>query len=89
MRTLPRPLEAVDVRITQWMAGYGVVILPVVLGVVFFWFGAIEFFPGLGLAQTLTVATIDRSPSACCPGASTSCCSRDLGVRHRARPDPR
>ena len=36
MRTLPRPLEAVDVRITQWMAGYGVVILRVVLGVVFF-----------------------------------------------------
>ena len=33
------PLENVDVRLTRWMARYGVFILRVALGVVFFWSG--------------------------------------------------
>ncbi len=45
MRALPGPLEAVDVRITQWMARYGVVTLRVALGVVFFWFGILNVYP--------------------------------------------
>ncbi len=45
MRALPGPLEAVDVRITQWMARYGVVTLRVALGVVFFWFGILNLYP--------------------------------------------
>lgn len=59
MRTLPGPFEAVDVRITRWMARYGVVTLRVALGVVFFWFGVLKFFPGASPAQTLAVKTID------------------------------
>lgn len=59
MRTLPGPLEAVDVRLTRWMARYGVVTLRVALGVVFLWFGVLKFFPGLSPAQTLAVETID------------------------------
>jgi hypothetical protein len=42
MRALPGPLEAVDVRITQWMARYGVVTLRVALGLVFLWFGVLK-----------------------------------------------
>jgi lactoylglutathione lyase len=45
MRALPGPLEAVDVRITQWMARYGVVTLRVALGLVFLWFGALKIVP--------------------------------------------
>ncbi len=45
------------------MARYGGVILRVALGVVFFWFGALMFFPSLGPAQTLAVATIDALAS--------------------------
>ena len=45
MRPLPGPLESVDVRITQWMARYGVVTLRVALGVVFFWFGVLNAYP--------------------------------------------
>ena len=45
MRALPGPLEAVDVRITQWMARYGVVTLRVPLGVVFLWFGVLNLYP--------------------------------------------
>ena len=59
MRTLPGPLDPVDVRLTQWMARYGVVTLRVTLGIVFFWFGVLKFFPGLSPAQTLAVKTID------------------------------
>jgi uncharacterized membrane protein YphA (DoxX/SURF4 family) len=41
------------------MARYGVVTLRVTLGIVFFWFGVLKFFPGLSPAQTLAVKTID------------------------------
>ena len=59
MRALPGPLEAVDVRITQWMARNGVVTLRVALGLVFLWFGVLKYFPGLSPAQTLALETID------------------------------
>jgi uncharacterized membrane protein YphA (DoxX/SURF4 family) len=69
MRALPGPLEAVDVRITQWMARYGVVTLRVALGVVFLWFGALKFLPNLSPAQTLAVQTIDVLTFGLVPGA--------------------
>ncbi|HKH58860.1 MAG TPA: DoxX family protein [Rubrobacter sp.] len=59
MKTLPGLLDPVDARLTQWMARYGVVTLRVTLGIVFFWFGVLKFFPGLSPAQTLAVETID------------------------------
>src|SRR5215217_887389 len=55
MKTLPGLLDPVDARLTQWMARYG----GVTLGIVFFWFGVLKFFPGLSPAQTLAVETID------------------------------
>jgi hypothetical protein len=45
MRALPGLLEAVDVRITQWMARYGGVTLRVALGLVFLWFGVLNLYP--------------------------------------------
>jgi len=68
MRPLPGPLESVDVRITQWMARYGVVTLRVALGVVFFWFGVLKFFSNLSPAQTLAVDTIDVLTFGLLPG---------------------
>jgi uncharacterized membrane protein YphA (DoxX/SURF4 family) len=59
MRTLPGPLDPIDARLTQWMSHYGVATLRVTLGVVFFWFGILKFFPGLSPARTLAVKTID------------------------------
>ena len=47
-----------DVYITNWMARYGIVLLRISLGVVFFWFGALKFFPGLSPAQDLAARTI-------------------------------
>lgn len=49
----------VDAAITTWMARHGVRLLRVSLGVVFFWFGVLKFFPGLSPATELAVRTID------------------------------
>lgn len=47
-----------DEAITNWMAHYGVLLLRISVGVVFFWFGALKFFPGLSPAETLAADTI-------------------------------
>lgn len=52
--------NAVDVSVTRWMARYGITLLRVSLGVVFLWFGALKFFPGLSPAQDLAARTVGR-----------------------------
>ena len=59
MQSLQPLFTRVDVPITNWMARYGVVLLRVCLGIVFFWFGVLKFFPGLSPAQDLATRTID------------------------------
>ena len=51
--------DRVDKRITTWMARYGLVLLRISLGIVFFWFGFLKFFPGLSPAQDLATRTIE------------------------------
>lgn len=41
------------------MARHGVPLLRVSLGIVFLWFGALKFFPGLSPAQDLAARTVD------------------------------
>jgi uncharacterized membrane protein YphA (DoxX/SURF4 family) len=45
--------------ITQWMARYGVLLLRISVGIVFFWFGILKFFPNLSPAQDLATRTIE------------------------------
>ncbi|MFZ1396578.1 MAG: DoxX family membrane protein [Candidatus Promineifilaceae bacterium] len=45
--------DRIDRQITTWMARYGMVILRVGLGIVFFWFGALKLVPGLSPAEEL------------------------------------
>ncbi len=52
-------IKTVDVRLTRWMARYGVAALRISLGVVFLWFGVLKFFPGLSPAQDLATRTIE------------------------------
>ena len=59
MEKIYRSFEAIDARITDWMAKYGILLLRVSLGVIFFWFGFLKFFPGLSPAQGLAARTID------------------------------
>jgi uncharacterized membrane protein YkgB len=45
--------DQIDRQITFWMARYGLVVMRVGLGIVFFWFGALKLVPGLSPAEEL------------------------------------
>jgi uncharacterized membrane protein YphA (DoxX/SURF4 family) len=49
-----------DRRITTWMAEHGLLLLRIALGIVFFWFGVLKFFPGASPAEQLAGQTIER-----------------------------
>ena len=53
-----RSLDQLDARIVAWMARHGVTALRVGLGVIFVWFGALKFIPGLSPAEELATRTI-------------------------------
>ena len=50
--------DQIDRQITFWMARYGLVIMRVGLGIVFFWFGVLKLVPGLSPAEELVRNTI-------------------------------
>lgn len=50
--------DQLDQGITHWMARYGLLIMRLGLGVVFFWFGALKVVPGLSPAEDLVRHTI-------------------------------
>jgi uncharacterized membrane protein YkgB len=56
---LPKSLRPIDIQITSWMAKHGVTFARVALGIVFFWFGVLKFFPGLSPAEQLAGRTIE------------------------------
>lgn len=49
----------IDNRITTWMARHGITLLRLSVGIVFFWFGALKFFPNLSPAELLAARTIE------------------------------
>ncbi len=59
MKRIGIMFETIDAQITEWMAKNGILLLRVSLGVIFFWFGFLKFFPGLSPAQGLATKTID------------------------------
>ena len=58
--TLRTLFDRVDPHVTAFMARYSISILRVGLGITFFWFGFLKFFPGLSPAQELAGATIEK-----------------------------
>jgi uncharacterized membrane protein YkgB len=50
--------DQLDLTISNWMARTGVTFLRIGLGIVFFWFGILKFFPGLSPAETMVRNTI-------------------------------
>jgi uncharacterized membrane protein YphA (DoxX/SURF4 family) len=83
---LPRKFDVVDRHITSWMARTGIHLLRVSLGVVFLWFGALKFFPGLSPAEPLAADTIRIlsfglvEPSLALPVLATWECLIGLGL---------
>jgi uncharacterized membrane protein YphA (DoxX/SURF4 family) len=55
----PNWFDRLDRRITHWMAEHGLTLLRLALGVVFFWFGVLKFFPGASPAEELAGRTIE------------------------------
>jgi len=49
-----------DDQITAFMRKYGIVLLRISLGIVFFWFGFLKFFPGVSPADELATKTIAK-----------------------------
>src|SRR5258708_35828263 len=60
IRSLNLLYKRVDVNVTDWMARNGIILLRISLGIVFFWFGVLKFFPGLSPAQDLAARTIEK-----------------------------
>ena len=83
---LPEQLDRVDARITRALASMGVPLLRVALGVVFFWFGVLKFFPNLSPAEELAARTIETisfgaiHPNVSLPVLATWECLIGLGL---------
>ncbi|MFN3309245.1 MAG: DoxX family membrane protein [Anaerolineales bacterium] len=53
-----KSFDRIDQLLTQWMARNGILLLRLSMGIVFFWFGFLKFFPGLSPAEGLASRTI-------------------------------
>ena len=79
-------VDQLDVHLTAWMARYSIPLLRSGLGVVFFWFGVLKFYPGLSPAQelatrTISVLTFDSiQPAASLPFLAAWECLIGLGL---------
>lgn len=58
MDSLRALFNRVDVPVTDWMARYGILLLRISVGIVFLWFGALKFFPGVSSAEQLATRTV-------------------------------
>jgi len=59
MATLRERYKAAEDKVISWMDRYGVTLLRISMGIVFFWFGFLKLFPGLSPAQDLATRTIE------------------------------
>ena len=50
----------IDIAVTSWMAKNGLYLLRISIGIIFFWFGFLKFFPGLSPAEGLATRTIQE-----------------------------
>jgi len=75
-----------DKRITAWLARYGIGLMRVALGVIFFWFGVLKFSSDPGEAEALAARTVSVlslgyvSPSVSLPVLATWECVIGLGL---------
>lgn len=59
--------NSIDFRFHHFTSRYGILLLELSIGIIYFWFGALKFFPGLSPAEelagdTLTVLTFGIIP---------------------------
>ena len=51
-------LERAEKSLYRWSAEHGLTLLRIGIGVIFFWFGLLKFFPGVSEAEGLATETI-------------------------------
>jgi uncharacterized membrane protein YphA (DoxX/SURF4 family) len=66
----PGWFDRIDRRITETMADHGLTLLRFALGIVFFWFGVLKFFPGASPAEQLAGRTIETLTGGLIPSAT-------------------
>jgi uncharacterized membrane protein YkgB len=52
-------IQKIDNLIIPYFQRYGILFLRISLGIVFFWFGVLKFFPNISPAENLATKTID------------------------------
>lgn len=70
-RALARTYDRLDARITAFLARAGVPTLRIGLGIIFLWFGALKFFPGLSPAEELATRTIQQLTGGAVPPSTS------------------
>lgn len=60
MTRLSARFDTIDSKLTALMSRHGIGLLRISVGVIFLWFGALKFFPGLSPAEDLATETIGR-----------------------------
>ena len=84
MTDIAERFDAVDARITSWMARHGLPLLRISLGIVFLWFGALKFFPASAgarlAARTLETLSFGSSPRVSLPLLATWECLIGIGL---------
>ena len=59
MTTVQERYDRIEAKIVNWMGRYGITLLRISMGIVFFWFGFLKFFPGISPAEGLATRTIE------------------------------
>jgi len=57
---LPKSLRPIDIHIAAWMEKYSITFVHVALGILFFWFGVLKFFPRTFACRAAWVRTIEH-----------------------------
>ncbi|KAA3619302.1 MAG: DoxX family membrane protein [Calditrichaeota bacterium] len=60
MKQLDNIYRKADEKITLFMGQYGILFLRMSLGIIFFWFGFLKFFPGVSPADAIATKTISN-----------------------------
>jgi len=75
-----------DAKIVGWCARNGITLMRIALGIVFFWFGVLKYFPGLSTVEKLAGQTILKltfghmPPALSLPILATWECAIGLGL---------
>lgn len=59
---LRQRFDRLDTALTRWMAGNGILLLRVSIGIIFVWFGALKLVPGLSPAEGLIRSSLPFLP---------------------------